>query len=197
MDTDTTKVQQLIAKHQGLKKNLIAILLDIQETFNYLPPESLRQVAEALGMPLIDVIGVATFYRAFSLTPRGKHTCLVCLGTACHVRGGQKILEEFEKRLGVPAGETTKDKRFTLETVACLGCCAIGPVVVVDNEYFGHTTLRKVGPIVGKYDRGKGRAKGRPKAGAKKPPAKKAPARKRRSAPRATAGRRGRPARTK
>ncbi|MBN2264956.1 MAG: NAD(P)H-dependent oxidoreductase subunit E, partial [Candidatus Aminicenantes bacterium] len=94
MDTDTTKVQQLIAKHQGLKKNLIAILLDIQETFNYLPPESLRQVAEALGMPLIDVIGVATFYRAFSLTPRGKHTCLVCLGTACHVRGGQKILEE-------------------------------------------------------------------------------------------------------
>jgi len=197
LDTDTTKVQQLIAKHQGLKKNLIAILLDIQETFNYLPPESLRQVAEALGMPLIDVIGVATFYRAFSLTPRGKHTCLVCLGTACHVRGGQKILEEFEKRLGVPAGETTKDKRFTLETVACLGCCAIGPVVVVDNEYFGHTTLRKVGPIVGKYDRGKGRAKGRPKAGAKKPPAKKAPARKRRSAPRATAGRRGRPARTK
>jgi len=143
LDIDKTKIRSLIDKHQGLKKNLIAILLDIQENFNYLPPEALRQVAKTLDMPLIDIIGVATFYRAFSLKPRGKHTCLVCLGTACHVRGGQKILDEFEKKLGVPAGETTKDDRFTLETVACLGCCAIGPVVVIDGEYFGHTTLRK------------------------------------------------------
>ena len=153
MDTDNTKVQSLIEKHQGLKKNLIAILLDIQESFNYLPAESLRQVAKALGMPLIDVLGVATFYRAFSLKPRGKHTCLVCLGTACHVRGGQKILEEVERKLGVPAGETTKDGQFTLETAACLGCCAIGPVVVVDGEYHGHATIRKVGPILGKYQK--------------------------------------------
>lgn len=153
MDIDVTKIQTLIDAHQRLKKNLIAILLDIQEAYNYLPPESLRQVAAALGMPLIDVIGVATFYRAFSLKPRGKHTCLVCLGTACHVRGGQKILEEFEKSLRIPAGETTKDDQFTLETVACLGCCAIGPVVVVDGEYFGHTTLRKVRPIIGKFAR--------------------------------------------
>ncbi|MGZ5425502.1 MAG: NADH-quinone oxidoreductase subunit NuoE family protein, partial [Candidatus Aminicenantales bacterium] len=116
-------------------------------------PEALRHVAKALGMPLIDVVGVATFYRAFSLEPRGKHTCLVCLGTACHVRGGPKILEELERKLDVPAGETTKDGQFTLETVACLGCCAIGPVVVVDGEYHGHATIRKIGPILSKYQK--------------------------------------------
>jgi len=142
------KIQTIIDKHQGLKKNLIAILLDIQSECNHLPPESLRQVAIALDMPLIDVIGVATFYRAFSLVPRGKHTCLVCLGTACHVRGGQKLLDEIERKLDVPAGSNTKDGQFTLETAACLGCCAIGPVVVVDGEYHGHATIRKVGPVL-------------------------------------------------
>lgn len=153
MDTDKTKIQSLIDKHQGLKKNLVAILLDIQENFNYLPSDALRYVAKALGMPLIDIIGVATFYRAFSMNPRGKHTCLVCMGTACHVRGGPKILEEIERKLDVQAGENTKDGQFTLETVACLGCCAIGPVVVVDGEYHGHATIRKVGPILGKYQK--------------------------------------------
>ncbi len=153
MDIDKTKIQSIVDKHQGLRKNLIAILLDIQESCNYLPPDALRHVAQALGMPLIDVIGVATFYRAFSLKPRGKHTCLVCLGTACHVRGGPKILEELERRLDVKAGETTKDNQFTLETVACLGCCAIGPVVVVDGEYHGHAGIRKIGPILSKYQK--------------------------------------------
>ncbi|MCX6568737.1 MAG: NAD(P)H-dependent oxidoreductase subunit E, partial [Candidatus Aminicenantes bacterium] len=153
VDTDKTKIQSLIDKHQGLKKNLIAILLDIQENFNYLSPESLRVVAKTLGMPLIDVIGVATFYRAFSLTPRGKHMCLVCMGTACHVRGGPKILEEIERKLDVKAGDNTKDGQFTLETVACLGCCAIGPVVVIDGEYHGHATIRKVAPILAKYQK--------------------------------------------
>jgi NADH-quinone oxidoreductase subunit E len=153
LDTDKTKVQSIIDKHRSLRKNLIAILLDVQESFNYLPPDALRQVAKGLNMPLIDVVGVATFYRAFSLKPRGKHTCLVCLGTACHVRGGPKILEELERKLDVPAGETTKDGQFTLETVACLGCCAIGPVVVIDGEYHGHATIRKMGPILGKYQK--------------------------------------------
>lgn len=153
MAVKNEKVQAIIDKHQGLKKNLIAILLDIQTKFNYLPPESLRYVACALGMSLIDVLGVATFYRAFSLTPRGKHICLVCMGTACHVRGGPKILEEFERRLNVCAGQTTEDKQFTLETVACLGCCAIGPVVVIDGNYHGHATIRKVGTILDKYQK--------------------------------------------
>ena len=161
MDTDKTNVLSIIDKHQGLKKNLIAILLDIQESFNYLPHDALRQVAKSLGLYLIDVCGVATFYRAFSLKPRGKHLCLVCLGTACHVRGGQKILDEVERKLDVAAGENSKDGLFTLETVACLGCCAIGPVIVVDGEYYGHATVRKVGPILDKYARPKKRAPGR------------------------------------
>jgi NADH:ubiquinone oxidoreductase subunit E len=145
------KVQAIIEKHQGLRKNLIAILLDVQAVHNYLPEPALCRVAESLDMPLCDVIGVATFYRAFSLTPRGKHTCLVCMGTACHVRGGPKILEEVERKLEVEAGETTKDGQFTLETVACLGCCAIGPVIVVDGEYHGNATITKVGGILEKY----------------------------------------------
>jgi len=166
LDIDETKIRSLIDKHEGLKKNLIAILLDIQESFNYLPPDALRLVAKALGLSLIDVLGVATFYRAFSLKPRGKHMCLVCLGTACHVRGGQKILEEIERKLDVPAGENTKDGQFTLETVACLGCCAIGPVVVVDGEYHGHATIRNVAPFLDKYRKPTASGK-RPKAAAK------------------------------
>ena len=155
MDLDKTKIASIVKKRQGLKKNLIAILLDIQDAFHYLPPESMRQVADALGMSLIDIVGVATFYRAFSLTPRGEHTCLVCMGTACHVRGGPKILDELERQLEVKAGDTTKDGKFTVETVACLGCCAIGPVIVVDQTYYGHATIRKVGTILKKYQKGK------------------------------------------
>jgi NADH:ubiquinone oxidoreductase subunit E len=155
LDVEKNKIQSIIKKHQGLKKNLIAILLDIQDKYHYLSAESLREVANALGMSLIDVLGVATFYRAFSLTPRGKHTCLICMGTACHVRGGPKILDEFERQLEIEAGGTTKDNQFTLETVACLGCCAIGPVVVVDETYYGHATIRKVGTILKKYQKGK------------------------------------------
>lgn len=155
------KLQSIINKHEGLKKNLIATLLDIQAEYNYLPPESLRYVAEALGLSLIDILGVATFYRAFSLTPRGKHTALVCSGTACHVRGGLRVLEEFERRLGVKAGSTTADNQFTLETVACLGCCAIGPVVQIDGNYFGHTTVGNISSVLKKYQK-PGRAAKKP-----------------------------------
>lgn len=138
-------------KHDNQKRALISILQDIQAEFNYLPKEALQDVAKTLGIPLIHIIGVATFYRSFSLEPRGEHQATVCTGTACHVRGGPKILDEFERKLGVEAGQTTKDRQFTLETVACLGCCAIGPVVVVDNEYFAHTSIREVGSILKKY----------------------------------------------
>jgi NADH-quinone oxidoreductase subunit E len=94
---------------------------------------------------------VATFYRSFSLEPRGEHLVTVCMGTACHVRGGPKILEEFERRLNIEAGKTTQDGQFSLETVACLGCCAIGPVVVVDDDYHAQTSIRKVNSIIKKY----------------------------------------------
>lgn len=137
--------------HGNQKKALISILQDIQAEFNYLPKEALQAVSETLEIPLIHIVGVATFYRSFSLEPRGEHQVTVCLGTACHVRGGPKILDEFEKKLRVESGETTKDGQFTLETVACLGCCAIGPVVVVDSEYHAQTTIREVEPIIKKY----------------------------------------------
>jgi NADH:ubiquinone oxidoreductase subunit E len=160
------RIQSIIDAHQAARKNLIAILLDIQAECNYLPPESLRQVACALGLPLIDVVGVATFYRVFSLTPRGKHICLVCSGTACHVRGGPRIIEEFKRQLGVETGGTTRDGQFTLETVACLGCCAIGPVVMIDGAFHGHVTIHDVHAILKRYRKARRPA---PKARRSKP----------------------------
>ena len=151
MEIQESKIKSFVTKYNSEKKALISILQDIQEEYNYLPQDALRIVSETLGIPLIDIIGVATFYRAFSLEPRGRHLVTVCMGTACHVRGGLKILEEFEKKLNIKAGETTEDKQFSLQTVACLGCCAIGPVVVIDDEYHAQTTIRKVVPILKKY----------------------------------------------
>jgi len=151
VDVQTDRVNAVIRKHKNQKKALIAILQDIQAEYKYLPREALQQVARSLSVPLIDVIGVATFYRAFSLKPRGRHVVTVCLGTACHVRGGPKILEEFERRLGIKSGDTTDDAKFTLETVACLGCCAIGPVVVVDGDYHAQTSIRKVDAVIKQY----------------------------------------------
>ena len=153
MGAETAKVKSFVENHGGEKKALIAILQDIQAEYCYLPKDSLKLVAKMLSVPLIDVFSVATFYRAFSLKPRGRHICTVCLGTACHVRGGPKILDEFERILGVKPGETTPDKMFTLETVACLGCCAIGPVVVVDKNYHAQVSIRKVGSILKKYQK--------------------------------------------
>ncbi len=143
MTVDLGKVDQLIAKCGADKSALIPILQDVQCEFNWLPPEAMRHVARKLEMPLIDVYGVATFYRSFSLTPRGKHIGTVCLGTACHVRGGQRIVDEVTRELGIGPGETTEDMSFTLETVNCLGCCAIGPILVLDGEYHGEMTPQR------------------------------------------------------
>jgi len=155
LEAEKIKVWSLIEKHKGAKRSLIAVLQDIQAEYNYLPRESLKAVSQRMNIPLIDVIGVATFYRAFSLKPRGRHVITVCLGTACHVRGGPKILEEFERRLALKSGDTTLDGEFTLETVACLGCCAIGPVVLVGSNYHAQTTIRKVDGIIKQYSRKK------------------------------------------
>ena len=153
MDVQIERVNAFIKKRKSQKKALIAILQDIQAEYKYLPQDALRAVSQNLSIPLIDVVGVATFYRAFSLKPRGEHIVTVCLGTACHVRGGPKILEEFERRLAVKPGDTTPDGKFTLESVACLGCCAIGPVVVVDGDYHAQTSIRKVESIIKQYTR--------------------------------------------
>jgi NADH-quinone oxidoreductase subunit E len=133
------------------KGNLIAILQEIQERDNYLSESALRDVSDKLGIPFIDVYSVATFFRAFSLKPRGKHVCTVCTGTACHVRGAPRILDKLEERLGVGSGETTSDGQYTLETVNCLGCCAIGPIVVKDGKYLGEMTLSKIDAVVDGY----------------------------------------------
>jgi NADH:ubiquinone oxidoreductase subunit E len=153
VDVQTERVNAIAKSHKNQKKALIAILQDVQAEYNFLPQAALRAVARSLGIPLIDVIGVATFYRALSLKPRGRYVITICMGTACHVRGGPKILEEFERRLDLKSGDTTKDGHFTLETVACLGCCAIGPVVVVNEEYTGHVTIQKVNKIIAQYSR--------------------------------------------
>jgi len=155
VDIEPKKIKSFINNYSYDKKALITILQDVQAEYNYLPRKALIIVSQALKVPLIDIISVATFYSAFSLEPRGEHTVTVCMGTACHVRGGPKILEEFERRLKIEAGHTTEDKQFTLETVACLGCCAIGPVVVVDNDYYAQTTIRKVLPILKEYKKEK------------------------------------------
>lgn len=151
MNVEPERVKSFVNKYACEKNALIAILQDIQAEYNYLPRKALNIVSQILKVPMIDIMGVVTFYSAFSLEPRGEHTVTVCLGTACHVRGGPKILEEFERKLGIEAGHTTEDKQFSLETVACLGCCAIGPVVVVDKDYYAQTTIREVTPILNKY----------------------------------------------
>jgi NADH:ubiquinone oxidoreductase subunit E len=123
---------------------IMEVLHDVQGQCGYLPEEVLRQVSASLDVPLIEVFRLANFYKAFSLKPRGRHLLTVCAGTACHVRGAPKLLDEVTAQLGVQPGSTTEDRAFTLETVNCLGACALGPVVVVDGTYHDHTTPAKL-----------------------------------------------------
>ncbi|HPW17829.1 MAG TPA: NADH-quinone oxidoreductase subunit NuoE [Candidatus Aminicenantes bacterium] len=148
MPVSPNGLEVLVRRYRGRRRALIQVLQDIHDRYRWLPPEALERVAEALGVPLVQVYGVATFYKSFSLTPRGRHVCTVCLGTACHVRGGAAVLEEFERRLGIAAGRTTSDGRHTLERVNCLGACALAPLVVVDGHYHGQMTPVKVGAVL-------------------------------------------------
>jgi NADH-quinone oxidoreductase subunit E len=141
---------EIIKEHGDSPGGLIAILEEIQSKYGYLPPEALKMVADKTKRALVDVYGVATFYRAFTLKPRGKHLVSCCLGTACHVRGGPAIAEEIQKQLGILSGETTPDKEFTLETVNCLGACALGPIVVVDGHYFSKVKTTMIKDILHK-----------------------------------------------
>lgn len=146
-------VENLLSKNN----KLIAILEDVQKYYNYLPEEILMDISGRLEVPLRDVYGVATFYKSFSLKPRGKHLISVCLGTACHVRGAQAVASEFEKQLEIKAGETTPDKEFSLETVNCLGACALGPIVVIDGEYFSSTKAKMVKQLINEVSEGLGK----------------------------------------
>jgi len=148
------KTKQIVKKHRGDKSALIAVLQDIQEAFNYLPKDALTAAGKALGIPISRVYEVATFYNAFSLKPRGEHIVKICMGTACHVRGASAIQDKMERTLCIKPGETTLDKKFSLETVNCVGACALGPVVVIDTEYHGQVTMAKVDKIIGKLKEG-------------------------------------------
>lgn len=151
VDTMGEKVESILANFDYDKGMLVSILQDIQAEYHYLPREALERVSKSLLLPLSQVYGVATFFKAFSLEPRGRHLINVCLGTACHVRGAVRVLESMERELGVAAGETTKDLKFTLETVNCVGACALGPVVIVDGEYYGQMKSEKVKDTLAKY----------------------------------------------
>jgi len=137
-------IHDVLEKRDREHGGLIAALSAIQDKYGYLPVTALRSLSEHTGRSLVDVYGVATFYRSFTLQPRGKHVVTACQGTACHVRGAGRIAEELEQQLGVKAGETTRDKQFTLETVNCLGACALGPVVVIDGRYFSKVRKSQV-----------------------------------------------------
>jgi len=138
------KVEAIIREYGSSRDSLISILQDVQSEYRYLPESILKLVARKLGLPLIQVYGVATFFKAFSLKPRGKHLLSVCLGTACHVRGAPAVLDAVERELCIEPGETSEDMQFTLETVNCLGACALGPIMVVDGEYHGQIVPGKV-----------------------------------------------------
>jgi len=144
MELPIEEIYDIIRCETQGEGSLIAALEAIQERFRYLPPEALVLASESFGVPLSQTYAVATFYNAFSLKPKGKHCLNVCMGTACHVRGSPQVLARLESKLGIQAGETTRDHRFTLETVNCLGACALGPILVTDGEYSGQMTVTKV-----------------------------------------------------
>jgi len=145
------KTKSILDNYQRDEGMLVSILQDIQAEYNYLPKKVLIEVSQALGAPLSQVYSVATFFKAFSLEPRGRHLINVCLGTACHVRGAVRVLEAIERELAIKAGRTTKDLKFTLETVNCVGACALGPIVIINGEYHGQMKTDKVKALLQNY----------------------------------------------
>jgi NADH-quinone oxidoreductase subunit E len=146
------KIDQIIDKYRGDSSALIQVLLEIQSENHWLPKEALDKVSKNLEVPLNQIQHVATFYKAFSLVPRGRHQIQVCMGTACHIRGAPRILDMVQDLTGIRPGETDLDLKFSLETVNCLGCCAMGPVMVVDGKYHGKTVPAKVADVLKIYD---------------------------------------------
>ena len=153
VDVDISKVDIILDRYGQHQRSLMSALLDIQNAYHYLPASAIERVSERLAVPMIQVYQVASFYKAFSLTPRGKHIITVCLGTACHVRGGDRLIDQVERLLDIKAGETTKDRMFTLEAVNCLGVCALGPVMVLDGKYYGSMAASKVEKVLEKISK--------------------------------------------
>jgi len=142
-DIDFSQLRPVLDFYRNKKGILIPLLQDIQETFGYVPPGAVELIYEEFGIPAVDTYGVLTFYSQFYLTPRGKHTIRACQGTACYIMGGREILEQLKATLDVSVGETTRDGMFTLETVACLGCCGMAPVINIDDKLYGKSSIAK------------------------------------------------------
>jgi NADH-quinone oxidoreductase subunit E len=151
LEMDLQSVDEIIDKYYGEEGVLIQLLLDIQNKFNWISKEAIARVSERLQIPVSQIYRVASFYKAMNLVPIGRHVIQVCLGTACHIRGAPKILDEVENMLKIKPGETTQDMKFTLKRVNCLGCCALGPVMVVDRAYHGKMTPVKVKEVLENY----------------------------------------------
>jgi len=145
------KLIEIIQKHMGEEGALLNLLLEVQEKYNYLPKEALIEISSYTNIPLSRLNSIATFFKNFSLTPRGKHTIHVCMGTACQVWGGKRLVEKVGEELNIKAGETTKDLAYTLETINCPGCCGLAPVVMMDKDIYGKVTRNKLLSLVKEY----------------------------------------------
>ena len=154
---DNEKIDQIIDKYQSDASSLIQILLEIQRENRWLPKEALEKISKKLRVPLNRIQQISTFYRVFSLVPKGRHEIHVCTGTACHVRGAPRLLGSVQNLVGIKPGETDLDLKFSLETVNCVGCCALGPVIVIDGEYHGQMNPREVTATLSAYADGAGK----------------------------------------
>jgi NADH-quinone oxidoreductase subunit E len=151
-DKELQLVDQIVQRNGNGHSNLIHILQDMNSELGYLPEEGLRRVSKVMAVPLVEVCGMATFFKSFRLEPRGRHLITVCMGTACHVRGAPRVVDKMEQDLGIHRGQTTSDQRFTLETVNCVGACALGPTVIVDGEYHGQVNANQVDSLLKEYE---------------------------------------------
>jgi NADH-quinone oxidoreductase subunit E len=154
---DITNIDAIIDRYDSAPSALLAIMQDVQDAERYLPKEAMTRIAEKLEIPIARVYQMATFFESFHLEPRGKHVCTVCMGTACHVRGAQRLVEQLERDFEIPSGGTTKDMMFTIEEVNCVGACALGPLVIINGDYHGNMTsgsLQKVIKKIKKAEKG-------------------------------------------
>jgi NADH-quinone oxidoreductase subunit E len=149
---DNERIDQIIAKHDGESSSLIQVLLEIQSEHHWLPMDALKRVSRKLQVPMTRIQHIATFYKAFSLVPKGNHEIHICVGTACHVRGAQRVIDIVEDMTGIKPGETDLDLKFSLETVNCLGCCALGPVMEIDGKTHGKMTPAKTADVLKNYN---------------------------------------------
>jgi len=149
---DNDRIDKIIDKHHNEPSSLIQVLLEIQSENHWLPKEAIARVSDKLQVPLTRVQHIATFYKAFSLVPKGRHEIHICVGTACHVRGATRVLDNVQDLLGIKPGETDLDLKFSLETVNCVGCCALGPVMDVDGKIYGNMAPSKTADVIKNYE---------------------------------------------